>query len=64
MELASAPGGILGSLGMLRVVKLFRRVLLVLGVAAAIGGLARVVGKGTVEPTRGGWRQLDDTTFR
>jgi hypothetical protein len=45
-------------------VKLVRRVLLVLGVAALIGGLARIVGKDSVEPTRGGWRQLDDTTFR
>ncbi len=49
---------------MLRAVKLFRRVVLVLGVAALIGAVARVVGKGGVEPTHGGWRQLDDATFR
>ncbi len=36
----------------------------VLGVAAAIGGMSRVVGKGPVAPTKGGWRQLDRETLR
>ena len=44
--------------------RLFRRALLVLGVAALIGGVARIMGKDSVEPTHGGWRQLDETTFR
>ena len=50
---------------MLPVVKMFRRVLLVLGVAGAIGALARVRGKGeVVETTEGGWRELDGPEFR
>ena len=46
-------------------VKMFRRVLLVLGVAGAIGAIARVRGKGeVVETTEGGWRELDGPDFR
>ena len=49
----------------LRAVKMFRRVLLVLGVAGAIGAIARVRGKGeVVETTEGGWRELDGPEFR
>jgi hypothetical protein len=50
---------------MLPAVKMFRRVLLVLGVAGAIGAIARVRGKGeVVETTEGGWRELDGPEFR
>ena len=45
-------------------VKMFRRVLLVLGVAGAIGAIARVRGKGEVPTTEGGWRELDGPEFR
>jgi hypothetical protein len=45
-------------------VKTFRRVLLVLGVAGAIGAIARVRGKGEVPTTEGGWRELDGPEFR
>jgi hypothetical protein len=49
----------------LRAVKMFRRVLLVLGIAGAIGGIARLRGKGeVVETTEGGWRELDGPEFR
>jgi hypothetical protein len=45
-------------------VKVFRRVLLVLGVAAAIGTLAKLRGKGGVPPTKGGWRELESPDYR
>jgi hypothetical protein len=45
-------------------VKAFKRVLLVLGVAAIIGALARLRGKGGVPPTTGGWRELEGPDFR
>jgi hypothetical protein len=45
-------------------VKLFRRVLLAVGVAALIGGLAKLRSKGEVPPASGGWRQLDGPQFR
>jgi hypothetical protein len=45
-------------------VKVFRRVLVVLGVAGAIGALARLRGKGGVAPTSGGWRELEGPDFR
>src|SRR6266704_526724 len=48
----------------LAAVKMFRRVLLVLGVAGAIGAVARVRGKGEVVATEGGWRELDGPEFR
>lgn len=44
--------------------KAFRRVLFVLGVAGAIGAIARLRGKGGVPPTSGGWRQLEGPEFR
>ena len=44
--------------------KAFKRVLLVLGVAAIIGALARLRGKGGVPPTTGGWRELEGPDFR
>jgi hypothetical protein len=47
-----------------RVVKVFKRLLLVLGAAGAVGMLARVRGKGGVPPTTGGWRELEGPEFR
>jgi hypothetical protein len=47
-----------------RVVKVFKRLLLVLGAAGAVGMLARVRGKGGVPPTSGGWRELEGPEFR
>ncbi|MGO9877368.1 MAG: hypothetical protein ACLPVY_26615 [Acidimicrobiia bacterium] len=44
--------------------KMFRRVLLVLGVAGAVGAIARVRGKGELPATEGGWRELDGPEFR
>jgi hypothetical protein len=43
---------------------MFRRVLLVLGVAGVVGAVARVRGKGEVAATEGGWRELDGPEFR
>jgi hypothetical protein len=48
----------------LRDVKAFRRVLLVLGLAVLIGGVAKLRGKGGVPPTSGGWRELEGPEFR
>lgn len=45
-------------------VKAFKRLLVVLGVAALIGALARLRGKGGVPPTSGGWRELEGPDFR
>jgi hypothetical protein len=45
-------------------VKAFRRVMLVLGVAGIIGGLARIRGKGSVPRSQGGWRELEGPHFR
>jgi hypothetical protein len=42
----------------------FRRVLLVLGIAAIVGALAKLRGKGGVPPTSGGWRELEAPEFR
>ena len=47
-----------------RVVKVFKRLLFVLGAAGAVGVLARVRGKGGVPPTTGGWRELEGPEFR
>ena len=47
-----------------RVVKVFKRLLLVLGAAGAVGLLARLRGKGGVPPTSGGWRELEGPEFR
>ena len=47
-----------------RVVKVFKRLLLVLGAAGAVGMLARLRGKGGVPPTSGGWRELEGPEFR
>ncbi len=47
-----------------RAVKVFKRLLLVLGAAGAVGMLARVRGKGGVPPTTGGWRELEGPEFR
>jgi hypothetical protein len=38
--------------------------MLVLGVAAIVGGLAKLRGKGGVPPTTGGWRELEAPDFR
>jgi hypothetical protein len=48
----------------LRRVKAFRRVLVVLGVAGVIGAFAKLRGKGGVQPTTGGWRELEGPDFR
>lgn len=45
-------------------VKAFRRVLVVLGIAGAIGAIAKLRGKGGVPPTSGGWRELEAPEFR
>jgi hypothetical protein len=45
-------------------VKAFRRLLLIAGVAALIGAVARLRGKGGVPPTSGGWRELEGPEFR
>jgi hypothetical protein len=58
---ARAPNG---SPGSLRLVKAFKRLMLVLGIAGLIGALARLRGKGGVPPTTGGWRELDGPDFR
>ena len=47
-----------------RVVKVFKRLLLVLGAAWLVGMLARLRGKGGVPPTSGGWRELEGPEFR
>ena len=56
--------GRLGRSRTLPAVKMFRRVLLVLGVAGAIGAIARVRAKTEVVATEGGWRELDGPDFR
>jgi hypothetical protein len=48
----------------LRLVKAFRRVLVVLGVAGLVGAIAKLRGKGGVPPTSGGWRELEGPDFR
>jgi hypothetical protein len=45
-------------------VKAFRRLLLVLGIAGLIGAYAKLRGKGEVQPTSGGWRELEGPDFR
>jgi hypothetical protein len=45
-------------------VRFFRRALLVLGIAALIGWIARLRGKGELPATEGGWRELDGPEFR
>ena len=45
-------------------VKALRRVLLVLGVAGIIGGVARFRGKSSVPRSQGGWRELEGPEFR
>ena len=48
----------------LRPVKAFKRLLIVVGIAGAIGALAKFRGKGGVPPTSGGWRELEGPDFR
>jgi len=45
-------------------VKGFRRVMVVVGLAALVGAVARFRGKGGVPPTGGGWRQLEGPELR
>ena len=45
-------------------VKVFRRLLFVVGLASVIGAIARLRGKGEVFATEGGWRELDGPEFR
>ena len=44
--------------------KAFKRLLIVVGIAGAIGALAKFRGKGGVPPTSGGWRELEGPDFR
>jgi hypothetical protein len=44
--------------------KAFRRVMLVLGVAGIIGGVARFRSKTPVPRSQGGWRELEGPDFR
>lgn len=57
--MTACPGGPYTS-GM----RALRRILLVLGVAAIVGALAKLRGKGGVPPTSGGWRELEAPDFR
>jgi hypothetical protein len=45
-------------------VKVFKRLLVVLGLMGLVGMLARLRGKGGVPPTSGGWRELEGPEFR
>jgi len=63
-ERTRAPAAIWQASLTLPAVKMFRRVLLVLGVAGAVGAIARVRGKGVLPATEGGWRELDGPEFR
>jgi hypothetical protein len=45
-------------------VKAFRRLLFVLGLAGLVGLIAKLRGKGEVQPTSGGWRELEGPDFR
>jgi hypothetical protein len=59
------PGVLREPVDTLPAVKAFRRVMLVLGVAGVIGGVARIVGKPVPTPsTKGGWRELEGPNFR
>ena len=49
---------------LITVVKAFRRVMLVLGVAGVIGGLARIRGRTVPPRSQGGWRELEGPDFR
>jgi hypothetical protein len=49
---------------MLRLVRAFRRGLVVVIVAALAGALIKFRGKGGVPPTSGGWRELEGPEFR
>jgi hypothetical protein len=60
----STPAVHAGSTGTLRRVKVFRRLLVVVGIAGLVGLLARLRGKGGVPPTTGGWRELEGPDFR
>jgi len=42
----------------------FRRLLLVVGIAGAVGWYTKLRGKDAVAPTSGGWRVLDGPGFR
>ncbi len=44
--------------------KVFKRLLFVLGLMGLVGMLARLRGKGGVPPTSGGWRELEGPEFR
>jgi hypothetical protein len=45
-------------------VKAFQRGLLVAAIAALVSVVVRVRGKGRVEPTSGGWRELQGPDYR
>jgi hypothetical protein len=45
-------------------VRLFRRIVLAVGIAAAIAGVVRLRGTGGVPPQGGGWRELSGPDLR
>jgi hypothetical protein len=45
-------------------VRTFRRLLLVVGIAGAVGWYTKLRGKDEVVPTSGGWRVLDGPEYR
>jgi len=54
------PQGSAWSLGgSVRVMKLLRRALFALSVAAAVAGVLRVRGRGGTPPQHGGWQPID-----
>jgi hypothetical protein len=44
--------------------RLLRRAILAVGIAAAIAGVVRLRGSGGVPPQGGGWRELSGTDLR
>lgn len=63
---ASAAGGARDGrvVGTLRLVRAFRRGLVVVFVAAVAGAIVKLRGKGGVPPATGGWRELEAPDFR
>jgi hypothetical protein len=64
MAYAGRPALSRGRVDTLPGVKAFKRLLIVVGIAGAIGALAKFRGKGGVPPTSGGWRGLEGPDFR
>ena len=53
-----------GVIGKVTSVRTLRRLLLVVGIAGAVGWYTKLRGKDEVTPTSGGWRVLDGPEFR